>query len=107
MNIIKNTRHNKEELLKNILINQIKNTLSFRMKHPILPYFCAKICVSVCLFVGVSPYHQLDWMSILQMRYFQFEKKIDLGCSALIGIGIRIRLKLLRIATMGKGALFM
>jgi hypothetical protein len=35
-----------------------------------------------------------------------FLKNYRLGVQALIGIGIRICLKLLRIATMGTGALF-
>jgi hypothetical protein len=67
---------------------------------------CVSVWLSVCLSVCVSPYYQLDWVLVLQMRYFLFGKKIELVFCALIGIGIRMRLKLLRIATMGTGALY-
>jgi hypothetical protein len=58
------------------------------------------VCLSVCL-CAMSTYHLLDWVFVLQMRYFLFGKKIELVYCALIEIGIRLPLKLLRIATMG------
>jgi hypothetical protein len=47
-------------------------------------------CVCVCLSVGVSPYHQLDWIWYHKCGILFLENRSVLVFSALIGIGIWI-----------------
>jgi hypothetical protein len=60
---------------------------------------CYNMCVSVCLCVPLSSARL--GLGTTNAKYFIWEKdRIGVYC-ALIGIGIRMRLKLLRIASMG------
>jgi hypothetical protein len=51
---------------------------------------CARVCVCLYLYVGVSPYHQLDWIRYYECNIFNLEEN-DLVYSTLIGMGIVIR----------------
>jgi hypothetical protein len=79
-----------------------------RSYHPILLHLFAKICVSVCLSVCRCVHLSLARLGFGTTNAIVFIwKNYRLGEQAHIRIGIRICLKLLRIVTMGTGALFL